>query len=403
MSLKTISFFVLLFVSLTFISCSSDPSAIGSAYLKGDQIKLDSLDSYKDTLPQVSSTYQYSVPLGYATTFLLGRKGTNVASMLMSFNIVLPDSITAELQKNTLTVSSAFVQLYKSYYFGDSTAPFDYSVHHINTGWTSSTYTIDSFNVWQPGNQYDPVDIGSNKSYSDTMYQFNISDTKSVLGWLTSVANSTALDNGILLIPSSGTNKIVGFYALSATTSVDIPFINIVVNKSGFYVDTLRFSTTADLSVVSGNIPQNQQNDYIYAQSSVTLDSRLKFDISKLPPHAIINYAELQLTVDTTKSVFGSTFTDQLIAQFVNDTTNTDSISSKSSSSVALTRSTGSSVYTGNITYYVQTWLSMKNNKGIQIEPSNYTEGVELWTIYGSKATDLTKRPRLKITYTNKL
>jgi len=42
--------------------------------------------------------------------------------MLMSFNIVLPDSITAELQKNTLTVSSAFVQLYKSYYFGDSTA-----------------------------------------------------------------------------------------------------------------------------------------------------------------------------------------------------------------------------------------------------------------------------------------
>jgi hypothetical protein len=399
LSLKTISFFALLFVSLTFISCSSDPSAIGSAYLKGDQIKLDSLDSYKDTLPQVSSTYQYSVPLGYATSFLLGHNGSNVANMLMNFNIILPDTITTELQNNTLTVTSAFVQLYKSYNYGDSTAPFDFSVHQINNGWNSTTFTIDSFNVWQPGNQYVAADIGFNKSFTDTIYQFNISNDLA-LSWISSVAKSLTLYNGILLTPTSGTNKIVGFYALSPTTSVDIPYINIVVNKSGFYVDTLRFSTTADLSVVSGSIPQNQQTDYIYAQSSVILESRLKFDISKLPPHAIINYAELDLTADTTKSIFGSPFTDQLQAKFITDSTHIDSLST---SAVALTRATGSSVYTGNITYFVQTWLSTKINMGIQIQPSDYTEGVDLWTIYGSKATDLTKRPRLKITYTNKL
>jgi len=390
-----------MFVALTLYSCSNDPSAIGSVYLKGDQIKLDSLDSYKDTMSQVASSYQYSVPLGFSNSLLLGRKGNAVASTLMSFNIVLPDSITTELKANTLTVTSTTVQLYKSYNYGDSTAPFDYSVHHIKTGWTSLTYTIDSFNVWQAGNQYDAADISSNKTASDTMFQFNITDNLGILSWLTAIANGTTPDNGILLIPSSGTNKIVGFYALSPSTTVDIPYIHIVVNKPGFYTDTLIFSTTADLSVVSGTIPQNPQNDYIYAQSSVVFESRLKFDIlSKLPPHAIINYAELQLTVDTTVSLFGSSFTDQLTAKFITDTTHIDSLSV---SAVNMVRSASAPMYTGNITYFVQTWLSTKVNNGIQIQPSVYSEGTDLWALFGSKATDPLKRPRLKITYTNKL
>lgn len=401
MSVKTISFFLLLLVSLGLFSCSNDPSAIGSAYLKGDQIKLDSLDSFKDTLSQISSTYQYSIPLGYSNSLLLGRKGNNVANMLMSFNIILPDTIITELKANTLTVTNAFVQLYKSYNFGDSTALFDYSVHEINKGWTSASFTIDSFNVWQPDNQYKSLDISSSKSSSDTLFQFSISNDLAKT-WITNIAQGLTPDNGILIIPSSGTGKIVGFNALSSTTTVNIPFINIVVNKPGFYSDTLKFSTTADLSVVSGAIPQNQQNDYIYAQSSVVLESRLKFDLSKLPPHAIINYAELQLTIDSTKSVFGVgvPFVDQLIAKFITDTTHIDSLST---SAVSLTKSASAPMYTGNITYFVQTWLSTKNNLGIQIQPSNYIEGVDLWTIYGSKAIDPTKRPRLKITYTNKL
>ncbi len=399
MSVKTLSFFILIFVSLTLLSCSSDPSAIGSSYLKGDQIKLDSLDSFKDTLTQVSSTYQHSVPLGYANSLLLGVKGDNTANTLLSFNIVLPDSIIADLKLSNLTVTNAFVQLFKSYVYGDSTSALDYSVHEINKGWTSTSFTIDSFKVWQPGNQYNAADIGSSKSVNDSLYQFSIPNSLAST-WITNIANGATPDNGILLIPSSGANKIVGFYALSPTTTVDIPYIYIVVNKPNFYIDTLKFSTTADLSVVSGPIPQNQQ-DYMFAQSSVILESRLKFNLSKLPPHAIINYAELDLTIDSTKSVFGVPFTDQLIAKFITDTTNTDSISNTSTSAVVLNRS--GSIYTGNITYYIQTWLSLKNNMGIEILPSTFTEGVDLWAIYGSNATDPAKRPRLKITYTNKL
>jgi hypothetical protein len=409
LSVKNLTFFVLLFISLTLVSCSNDPSAIGSSFLaqKGDLILLDSLDSFKDTLPQVSSTFKHIIPLGFSTTLLLGQKGDNIATTLLSFNIVFPDSIKTELINKTLQVTDANVLLYKSSTFGDTASTFDYSAHEITTGWTSSGFTIDSL----PQLQYKPEDviINNSKGHDTLVYEFHMS-TNLALQWLNKIANGSTPDNGIILIPSAGSQKIVGFFALSAITNIDLPSINIVVNKPGFYIDTLRFSTTADLSVVSGPIPQNQQNDYIYAQSSVYLESRLYFDISKLPPHAIINYAELQLTIDTTKSLLGSGLasTDLLTARFITDTTNATLIDSLSTSAVTLYKSTSAPMYTGNISLYVQTWLSTKNNKGILIQPFDYTTGTDLWAIYGSKAVDPSNnkpsiyRPRLKITYTNK-
>ena len=391
-------------MSLTLLSCSKDPSAIGVAYLKGDLINLDSLNSYPvkpDTLTQVSYSYHYSPALGYSTSLLLGQKGNNVATTLMSFNIVLPDTITAELNAGTIQVSDAIVRLYKSYTFGDTTLPFDFSAYPITSGWTSTGFTIDSLSSLQ----YDKTTNVFNgpKGHDTLLYTYHMQPSLA-LTWISNIAAGKLPDNGIVLVPTTSTNRIIGFYALSSSTTVDIPFIDVVLNKvvSGqtVYTDTLSFSTTADLSVVSGTIPQNTQDDYIYAQSSVALESRLVFDVSKLPKNAIINYAELQLTVDTTKSAFGSSFTDQLTAKYITDTTHIDSLST---SAVNLTRSVSTPVYIGNITYFVQTWLSTKINMGIQIQPYNYTEGVELWTIYGSKAIDPAKRPRLKITYTKKL
>ncbi|MDR3610619.1 MAG: DNRLRE domain-containing protein [Ignavibacteriaceae bacterium] len=394
MSIKILSVFLFVFVILNLVSCSDDPSKIGKGFLiNSDLIKLDSLDSYKDTFPQFSYTYKHSIPLGYSSNLLLGQKGDNVATMLLNFNIVVPDSIKTELLNNTLTISSATVQLYKSYTYGDSLAPIDYSVHSISsaTGWTSDGFTIDS--LPQIIQNMGAADVSSNKSFTDTLYQFNITNDLA-LNWLNIYANSQSPDNGIVVIPNNS-GKIVGFYGLTTATTVDIPFLIVVLNKPGYYNnDTLKFSTTADLSVVSGKVPQNP-NDNIYIQSSVELESRIRFDLSKIPAHSIINYAELQLTIDTTQSLFGSTYTDQLTASFINDTTYIDSLSTNQ---VTLNR-TGS-LYTGNVTSYVQNWLSTKINYGMEIRASVYDTGVELWTLKGSNA-DPSKRPRLKIIYTN--
>lgn len=388
MSIKILSVIVLAFITLNLVSCSDDPSSIGSAFLSRDFVNLDSLDSFKDTLSQSSSTYKSIIPLGFSSTLLLGQKGDNVATMLLNFNIVVPDSIKTDLINNALEVSSATVQLYKNYTYGDSNAAIDYTVHSITKTWTSDSLTIDSLSTLT----FDPVDVSSNKSFSDTLYQFNLDKTLA-LQWLNDYAKSLTPDNGVVVIPQNS-NKIVGFYALTSATNVNIPFLTVVLNKPGVYSnDTLKFSTTADASVVSGNIPQSEN---IFVQSSVELESRLKFDLSKVPPHAIINYAELLLTLDSTQSVFGNPYTDQLLVYFITDTTHIDA---SSTSQVTLNRS--GSVYTGNITSYVQTWLSTKVNNGIQIKASTFAEGLELWALKGSGASDLSKRPRLKIIYTN--
>ena len=392
LSIKILSAIVLTFLMLNLVSCSEDPSSIGSPFVSKDLINLDSLDSFKDTFPQFSYTYKHIIPLGYSSNLLLGIKGNNVATMLLNFNIVVPDSIKTDLLNNALVVSSAKVQLYKSYNYGDSTAHLDYTVHSINTSWTSTGFTIDSL----PNLLYDAADVSSNKSFTDTLYQFNLSNDLT-LRWLNIYANSQTPDNGVVVIPTQNTSKIVGFYALTSTTDVNIPFLVIVLNKPGVYQnDTLKFSTVADLSVITGNPPQNQ-TEYIFVQSSVELESRVQFNLSKVPQHAIVNYAELQLTIDTTQSVFGSTYSDQLTANYINDSTHIDSLSTN-----AVTLNRIGSLYTGNITTYVQNWLSTKINEGIQIRSGTYDTGLELWTLKGSNASEPSKRPRLKIIYTNK-
>jgi hypothetical protein len=397
LSIKILSAIVLVFITLNFVSCSEDPTSIGAAFLTKDLINLDSLDSFKDTMPQFSYTYKHVIPLGFSYDLLLGVKGNNVATMLLSFNIGLPDSIKTDLinNPNSLQVTSATVQLTKYYNYGDSTANLDYSVHSVSasTPWTSTGFTIDSL----PNLQYDAADVSSNKTFSDTLYQFNLANDLA-LKWLNINANAQTPDNGIVLIPTQNSNKIVGFYALTPTTSIGIPYLVVVLSKPGVYAnDTLKFSTTSDLSVVSGTVPPNQTEN-IFVQSSVELESRIQFDVlSKVPKNAIINYAELQLTIDTTQSVFGSTFTDQLLAYYITDSTHIDSLSTNQ---VTLNRS--GSLYTGNITSYVQNWLSTKINEGIQIRANTYDTGLELWAIKGSNAADHTKRPRLKIIYTNK-
>jgi hypothetical protein len=391
LSIKILSAIVLTFIILNFVSCSEDPSSIGSAFLTRDLINLDSLDSFKDTLPQFSYTYKHIIPLGFSSTLLLGAKGDNVATMLLSFNIVVPDSIKTDLLNNALVVSSSTVQLYKNYNYGDSTAPIDYTVHSVNSPWTSSGFTFDSL----PGLQHDAEDVSTNRSFTDTLCQFNLS-TALTLKWLNIYANSQTPDNGIVVIPQNS-GKIIGFYALTPATDVNIPYLVVVLNKPGVYSnDTLKFSTTSDLSVISGNIPQNPPEN-IFVQSSSELESRIQFDLSKVPQHAIINYAELQLTIDTTKSVFGSSYSDQLTAYYITDSTRIDS---SSVSQVTLNRS--GSLYTGIITHYVQNWLSTKINEGIQIRAGAYDTGLELWALKGTNASDPSKRPRLKIIYTNK-
>ncbi|MGE5437483.1 MAG: hypothetical protein ACM3O3_09680 [Syntrophothermus sp.] len=384
--------FKLLFLfitSLLLVGCSDDPSSIGSDLLSQDLIDVNVLDSQTDSLSQTSSSFLSTLQLSGSTKLFLGKTNNiDEASILIKFQYSFEDTIKTAFLNNSLTIRSAYVELIKTYSVG--TGSLDYTVHKINSDWSHSTFSGDSLSSLQ----FDAPDISSNRrvSSNDSVYSFDV-DIPSVQKWMREAADSTVTgDKGIYIQPTSNSTKIVGFQALSSTVTT-IPRLYVVVEKSGSYVDTLSFISTMDVSGIKATLPQSSEN--IFVQGGTEIKSKLRFDLSKLPELAIVNQAELTLTLDSTASL--NSVTSNIYAYFVADSSNQDSLSS----TYVLLQKSGN-VLSGDISYLVQRWLKEKINYGLLLVPQNNAETVDLFAIRGSNSNVYSERPHLKITYTNK-
>lgn len=390
MSIRRIFFTLALLISLLHISCSETPSSLGADLLPRDLLNISELDSSVDSLYQSSSIYKRVIALSSADRLLLGKKDNVEAGILIKFLIFFDDSIKQQLINNELSVLSAQVKFTKNYTFGNSTSAIDFSAHKINSGW-SIRFTSDSL----PFLNFDATDIGFNKSFSDSINSFNF-DTQLALSWMKARADSSApANNGLYLKPSFSSEKIIGFQALTVE-DLPYPLLDIVIQKTGVYIDTLSYFPSVDLSVVSGSLP-DAGTENIGIQSGLNSEARLFFDLSSLSKEIIINYAELTLTVDTLKTVTGTSFTNSLRVNYITDSTNN---SIDSSLLVFLDRD--SNMFKGNITLYVQKAIIQNNNQGLVIAAGDKLNGVELFAIKGSNATLFTERPRLQIKYTSR-
>lgn len=385
-----------MFSSFYFLACSDDPSSLGSALLNQDQVGLDSLDSFKDTLSQTSSSYKYIEPQAASSTLLLGKTTfnsvTNEAYTLLSFNIGLADTIKSYILSKNLKIKKATIELDVNYKIGNPIPGFSFTGHKIKSGWTAAGFTVDSLASLSYENSNSIV---SDITQADSM-KFDI-DTALASDWFTAEADvNIPSDNGILLKPVS-TTGIVGFHSLSTSSTNLMPLLSVVISKDGWTKDdTLRFVPAVDLSVVKGDVPASS-TEYMYVQSSVIINSLLKFDISKLPEHAIINYAQLEVSIDTNASYVGNVYNNYVLASVFSNTGNPDT---SVTSSISLTRS--GDTFKGNIASFVQNWLSTKINNGVLLRTGDVNVGVERFALRSSTASDPLLRPRLKIIFTNK-
>jgi len=378
--------FVVLYVFILLLNgCSDDPASIGRDLLKDDRINILEKDSFTDSLNQSSSYFKRVVPLRDANTLLIGKKANVESSLLLKFFLALTDTLANDLLNDRINVLSAKVLLAQTYTFGDSTAPFDFSVHNIISSWSDSSFTADSL----PLLQFDPADAASNINFisGDTLeFDLNI---QNVLTWLKVRADTNiADDNGIFIKPSDNAQKIAGFSI--------IPELIIFIEKPGVYQDSLTFGPSSEINAVTGSVPA-VSSENIVVQNSVLFESKLWFDLSSIPKTALINYAELTLTLDTNETITGSAYTGYIRAFFLTDSLN-NSIDSINLASI--TRS--GNLYKGDITHYVQNWVNGTDNQGMLLTPVMTGEGVELLSFKGSSSADLSVRPRLKIVYTTK-
>ena len=390
MAIRSIFLTLFVSVSLLHLSCSDSPSSLGADLLSQDLINILELDSAKDSLFQSSSTYKKVIALSNADRLLLGKKDNVEAGILVKFLIFFADSIKQQIKNNELTVLSAKVEFTKNYTFGNSSAPIDYSVHQINSSW-STGFTSDSLTLLS----FDANDISFGKTFTDTINTFNF-DNQTALNWLKARADSiTPIDNGLYVKPSMSSEKIIGFQALSID-DLSIPSLEIVIQKAGVYIDTLSYFPSIDLSVISGSLP-DVGFENIGIQAGLNSEARLFFNLSSLPKGIVVNYAKLILTIDTIKTITGSSFTNSLRVNYLTDST---SLIIDSTFSLFLDRD--SNTFEGSVTSFVQRTLIENNNQGLLLSASDKLNGVELFAIKGSNAAIFTERPKLQIIYTSK-
>jgi hypothetical protein len=378
-------------LSLLLVSCKENPTSVGLDLLKNDLVGVKSLDSYSDSLQQKSSYFQKVMSLGGGTTLLLGKDINVEASSLIKFYFSgLADTTVSDIKSNVTQVVSATVYMYPIYNFGDTLAAFDFSVHQINSDWTSAGFDADSIASFS----YNSTDISSNRVVTDTVTSFDIPGSI-VSGWIKAYSDSNFIgDEGIYLTPSSVVSqRIIGYQALSLNSST-ATILKIVLYKPGSYSDTLSFYPTSDLAVVKGFLPSVSPTN-IVVQGGLTARSKLWFDASKIPNNAVINQAILTLTIDTTQSVFGPNSGNSITVFNLSDSASSLIDSSKS---ISLTKN--GNIISGDISSLVQKWIDSKNNQGLILQDTYQSDEVELFVFRGSKDSNHALRPRLKIIYT---
>jgi hypothetical protein len=207
-----------------------------------------------------------------------------------------------------------------------------------------------------------------------------------------SADNNLESNFGIYLEPSASSNKVVGFQALTPLSS-QAAKLTVVIEKPGFYVDTINGFISADISLINGLLPTLSPG-FIYVQSSVSINSKLTFDLGVLPAGLVINKAELFLTSDSINSVKGSNFNNSLRVFYLK------SADSTLTEGNAISLVSKDNQYAGDITLFVRNWVSRGENFGMLIEAGSLTLGLDLFALKGSDYSVISERPRLRITYT---
>ncbi len=384
-------FLVGLFVLSVLSGCSDDPSSTGSGLIPdSDLVYTDIFDTDSMFVNITSSTFNDSIDLSSSDRLLIGKTSFAKATALVRFYPVIPDSISAQLLKDSIIVRKCWVKIIPNYFLGDSLAPFNFNLYRIKQAWSSSE--IDNSNYTSL-----PVDksndISFNKVFTDSLITFNI-ENSTALKWLQYKADTTSGENfGVMFSPTEGTNRIIGIPGLNAYTDYSDFAVYIEVEKIGKYIDTVMAYTTEDLHAVEVTPPTSISNN-LFLIGGNPYRSKLYFDLSTLPKNIVINKAILSITRDDSESYIGKPASDTIFAIVLNDST-TNTINQYYNIGYLLNKD---KVYSGDITAFIQRWADGISNQGIRLNLSNETNTVNKIAIKSEKS--VTSKPKIKIYYT---
>ena len=378
-----------------FISCSDDPTSIGNDLLPNkDIIDVLVINSDDGAFTQQTKTYTDSLDLTSATALLLGKHDNVQSTMLMKFLMFLPDSIKDPVKSGTFEIISSTIELSPNYTYSNKANYFDFSIHKINSTWNSLTFNKDSLSSLD----YESIDVSSNRIYGDTLITLDL-DKDLTLDWLkySAAEDQANNNNGLYFNFDPSSDKIIGFPAISFGDDDKLAKLTIVLEVPGSFIDTVVVPVTSDVHVVLGELPTGSPEN-IFIQGGIAVRSNLMIDVSLIPDNTIINKATIMFSYDETESLIGTKTSDSLGALALSDYETNKA--NEALLPILITRD--GSVYSGDITRFVQSWVSEQENNGLQLFLVNEITTVNKVALKGSSVTDSNLKPYLEVIYTSK-
>ncbi|MFA3782074.1 DNRLRE domain-containing protein [Melioribacteraceae bacterium 4301-Me] len=389
-----LAIFIIIVIGIAFFACSDNPTSIGSNLLPNeDNVTFQVLDSNKDSLVQQSSFYKDSLNLAGSSVVLLGKTDYAESRLLAKYFPTLPDSLKSYYKANQIRVKEAWLKLKPLYRLGSKSSNFNFFVYQIRQNWGLG-FNEDSLATFQ----HDNSNAASNLVITDTTLRINLG-TNLIDEWIQYLDSTISTVNyGLYFVPTPDTKQILGFQGASPNPDTTEPTIYFVLEKPNEWLDTLYILPSQNKHVVLSNMPYS--NDEIYLQAGYGLRGRLFFDLSKLKKGAVINKAVLELTMDESKSMLSTIFNDSVVAAVRYADSLKTKLTSDSLFPINLKRS--GNIYSGDVTFFIQSWLNNGNNFGLRLTMGDELGSASRLVIYGSNYAETNKRPRLIITYSQK-
>jgi hypothetical protein len=433
------------------LSCNDAPGPVGSGLIPSDNITLVTVSS--DTIPLLSSTEvgQFTPRLGSDIAQVLSTNPAFIGAAIandnpgtfitgttfLSFNPPVFNDSLREAYFSTLTpddiLAASLLVSPGQFILGDSLRQIaSFRIHAVTRPWYSD-------NSQQAINLQDPSligrQVGAHQAISTNSLRIDASQTLTrkvrlpitdkllILRWLRTGSVAWSSVDGLALVPDTATARTM--YALTDGSRIVIR-LRSATSETGDTVITM--NEFARSSIVRSALPNNSGGDSIIIQGGAALRTRIDFDLSRLPPFATIHRAELVLNVDTVRSTisnFGLPFSIQLYpaqnaafpaAQRAFESQR-NTISAVSAVGI-FDNTTGTARYvfssTLNMSSVVESILKNGGKKSmiLQLRPelisgtstqrSDEEQTTTRIVFHGLRQPDLSLRPRLIITYSNR-
>lgn len=358
--------------------CSKDPSSVDP----GDSARppIDSVVVFSDS----SATYRDSIT-GNSPTLLVGRFGDVEVRLLLQFPVPsLPTGV------DTSDIVSAGIRLIPQYWFRDSSAMLEFTVHNLLREWDEFTVTYDDTTILY---ELTSSDTFSNVISPRDTITIQI-DTALVHEWIRS-----GQSHGIVLLPTAACSVVYGFTSILDFFTDIRPELIVRYNKRDTtgVIDSVVTRTIQDAFVANASPPPDSQ--FVYLQAGVADRGFFHFNVDSIPQSSNIMSAELTFTRNPSLSNRNELSQDSIVVHYILDSTNPPRLASSPAPVVAKPGGQDSaSVFSANISPIVQQWVTGNPNFGVALRALGEFTTVDKFALYGSEA-DSTLRPRLKILY----